>query len=478
MSNIVQIPANKLVVKANKLIEARYKFTLWEMRVFTTMVSLIKPADLEFEYCKLYIKDLMKFYNSSSKEDYETIRQVPISLSKKQVELMYIGKEGKRRWANVTLFPAVTRPGDEERDEKNAYIELKFNEELKPLLLALKDKYRIYDIKNIVPLRSVYAIRIFELLKQYQNTKHKTREFELSYLKEILGLSETDDEFKARVNRLRGGAKAAAVKEGKHQKYPLYADFKRRVLLKAQQDLEKNCDICFTFKEIKEGRRVVSILFYIKNNKVEKLPSTAKYDTSVTSKEYNNSDLLNELHQKTKDWFTKNSLEKLLNTYPPEQVVKAINYTLNRIQKGDTIDNAAGHIIAMTKQENLVDPIEYGKEKKKQQKVKLANKVQKREIVQTEIKLLAKEWARKERVLMQELFSKQPEQKTAIFEKVKNSRFSKYKPESSLEENMANPMFAATFQNALRKEHPEIFEALSTQYKPQIDTLKKALNKL
>jgi len=43
--------------------------------------------------------------------------------------------------------------------------------------------------------------------------------------------------------------------------------FKKRVLLKAQEELKKYTDISFTFEEIKQGRKIVTIKFIINNQK-------------------------------------------------------------------------------------------------------------------------------------------------------------------------------------------------------------------
>ena len=49
-------------------------------------------------------------------------------------------------------------------------------------------------------------------------------------------------------------------------KYRKYANFKSRVLLKAQEELKKNTDIRFEFDELTYGRKVESIVFYIHSN--------------------------------------------------------------------------------------------------------------------------------------------------------------------------------------------------------------------
>ncbi|OOB76465.1 hypothetical protein AXF41_12125 [Clostridium haemolyticum] len=51
--------------------------------------------------------------------------------------------------------------------------------------------------------------------------------------------------------------------------YPRYNDFKRFILVKAQKELEKLSDICFEFEEVKTGRKVTSLRFYIESKEIE-----------------------------------------------------------------------------------------------------------------------------------------------------------------------------------------------------------------
>ncbi|WP_442780861.1 hypothetical protein [Chryseobacterium sp. SL1] len=51
-------------------------------------------------------------------------------------------------------------------------------------------------------------------------------------------------------------------------KYAKYANFKKRILLKAQEDIGKHTDIRFTFEEISEtSRSVEKLIFNIYKNK-------------------------------------------------------------------------------------------------------------------------------------------------------------------------------------------------------------------
>jgi plasmid replication initiation protein len=227
-----------LVVKSNSLMEAKFHFKLWEMRIFEKMISLIKKGDKEFRACKIYMKDLIEYFEGNSGNYYDLIKDAALSLGDKKLFIPYESSKGAKRWAKISIFPTVTIPDESSRDGENAYIELEFHNDLKPHLLDLKSRFKAYDIRNIQPLKSVYSIRIFILLKQFDVIG--SRNIELEALKELLGIEK--------------------------DQYPLYADFKKRVLLKPQQDLKDYCDICFDFVENKKGRKVHSIKFIIKRN--------------------------------------------------------------------------------------------------------------------------------------------------------------------------------------------------------------------
>jgi ribosomal protein L17 len=124
--------------------------------------------------------------------------------------------------------------------EGKGLVELEFSPKMKPYLLQLRDAFIKYQLKNVLPLRSTYSIRIYELLKQYENIGKRT--FTLIEFRKILDVSP--------------------------EKLTRFHDFKKRILLKAQEDLKNHTDISFTFNVIKAARNVSSIEFIIKSKKL------------------------------------------------------------------------------------------------------------------------------------------------------------------------------------------------------------------
>lgn len=245
-----------LIVKSNTLMEGKFKFKLWEMRLFEMMISLIGREDTEFNRQRLYFSDLVHFFNSSENNDYRLIKEAAESLADKRIYINYVDDKGRKRTAKLAIFPTVTYPEMDDRDTYDSYVELEFHTDLKPHLLTLRSNFKSYDIRNISQMRSVYSIRMFILLKKYE--KMGKREFKLQDLKDILLEDEST--------------------EGSSS-YKLYADFKKRIIQKPQEELEKFSDIRFEFVENRVGRRVDSITFYIYPNVPEdnkKLPQRIK----------------------------------------------------------------------------------------------------------------------------------------------------------------------------------------------------------
>ena len=50
----------KFIRKSNNLVEAKYKFDIWEMRLLTKMLTLIQRDDEDFKDYKIYLRDIVQ----------------------------------------------------------------------------------------------------------------------------------------------------------------------------------------------------------------------------------------------------------------------------------------------------------------------------------------------------------------------------------------------------------------------------------
>jgi len=111
--------------------------------------------------------------------------------------------------------------------------------EFKPYLLQLKEFFSKIPIKYTYVLNSRYAIRLYELLKQYENTGFRVDY--LPELREMLGVEPNE--------------------------YIRFDNFEKRVLKQAVKEINEKTDIEVSYKKKKTGRKITHIEFEIKSKK-------------------------------------------------------------------------------------------------------------------------------------------------------------------------------------------------------------------
>ncbi len=213
-----------LIVKHNDFIEAKYNLTLTELKIIAKLSSMIKKDDDDFKVYKFTANELMEDLKLNN--NYDDLKE---AIRKLLTRLIIIRTE---QTVLATTFLSSAEYF------KNTTIELSFDKKLKPYLLQLKNNFTMYQFENVIALSSVYAIRIYELCKQYQ--KIKERIIEIEDLKEILEIK---------------------------KKYKKYNDFKKYVLEIAKREINEKTDINISFEEIKTGRKVSAIRFLISAKK-------------------------------------------------------------------------------------------------------------------------------------------------------------------------------------------------------------------
>lgn len=228
-----------LIVKSNKLVEAKYKLTGGEQKIIYKLTSAIKKDDTDFKEYVFKIAEFMDMLGVKDKSKYSEIPKITKGLMKKVFSIYDEQGELQISWLSSVRY--LKGSGE---------VILKFDPALKPLLLQLKSGFTRFEIHNVMKLRSFYSMRMYELLKQYLTIGE--RKFDLSYLREILGIEDNE--------------------------YQLYADFKRFVIKQAQKEINNKTDIHFEFEEIKSGRKVTTLHFIIRSNK-------ATLDTSIEDSE-------------------------------------------------------------------------------------------------------------------------------------------------------------------------------------------------
>jgi plasmid replication initiation protein len=218
-----KIDHKALVVQSNKLVEARYILTVAEQRLIFAMISMIEPTDEDFTTYKIPLTDLAKLWEIGTDAVYSEAKKITLRLMGRVLQIQKPdGSLLQIHW----VCTALHSPG---------YLNLQFHPLLKPYLLQLKGAFTKCKLLVLNQFESIYSIRIYQLLQQYRSIGSRT--FEIEELKSILGIGS--------------------------DQYPIFQDFKRRVLLQARKELDFKADLSFDIEGNAKGKKTTAITFKI-----------------------------------------------------------------------------------------------------------------------------------------------------------------------------------------------------------------------
>ena len=231
-----------LITKSNYFImNSGYDLSLEEQKLILTLASMVQPNDEEFKPYIFKISEFIKLLGIENQTKYTEVPKITRELIKKVLEI----QEGNTLLQVAWLSSARYEKG-------SGMVVLKFSPDLKPYMLQLKENFTQYQLANILTMKSKYSPRIYEILKCNEFKKQGYFKIEMEELRKLL--------------------KADSI-------YPLYADFKRFIIHRAQKELHEKTDLYFEFEEIKTGRKVTSIKFIIHSK--DKAKDKAKYETAA-----------------------------------------------------------------------------------------------------------------------------------------------------------------------------------------------------
>ena len=233
------------VTQSNPLIEATYprsiqrkdgkmeldnKMTTQAHKVSRLIVSLIHPEDKDLRLYRIDI-DTLKSYlgykdNFPNGRFYQDLKDIAHRLNKQPIEI----RPEPKRILTAYFISSF------EINYKTGEVIFEISGQLKPFLMELKKNFTSFDLENIPRLSSGYSIRLYELLSQYKSIGKRTFH-DLDHLQLMIGSN-----------------------------YDKYSHFKARVLEPTRKDITKNTNITFEYKELKSGKKITGLTFFITDN--------------------------------------------------------------------------------------------------------------------------------------------------------------------------------------------------------------------
>lgn len=307
-----------IVEKRNVLNELRSNnMSLQELRFFSIYLSKIDPWNKDTRAVRFPIDDFQRIMGFGRLN----IKQLKASTDSLLCKVVHIPEE-RGGYTSFTLFKRCRVSRD---DNDKWFVEIDASDDALPLMFEFKNKYFKYELWNALRLKSPNQVRMYEILKQYENIGK--RELNITELRELLGIAPNE--------------------------YDRFERFRVRVLDSCQQALKEKTDICYTYERGKVGKggKWLTIVFRIEKNKeyvdklslenfIEQQPKPEPIDIDVTDED-----------DETK-WVKVYGSEHLA------ELAKSCNYEFNRSEM-----ELVSHILTRihVPKDELTNSIEFGR---------------------------------------------------------------------------------------------------------------------
>ena len=221
----------ELIVKDNTLINASYSLELTEQRII--LLAILKARENKTPHNQELIVTAQSYitaFNVHRNTAYKTLKTACDNLFTRQFTYQRYNSNGnieqvRSRWVQSVIYA-----------ENESYIKIKFTDEILPLVTMLEKHFTSYELQQVASLKSIHAIRLYELLIQYRTVGKL--EISLSDLRLKLGIADG--------------------------KYPTMNNFKARVLDVGIQQINEHSDISVNYEQVKTGRQIAGFKFSFK----------------------------------------------------------------------------------------------------------------------------------------------------------------------------------------------------------------------
>lgn len=227
------------VAKSNVLVNASYKLTLNEQRLVLACIAQIDsrrvsvvtqagaPGD-QLWRIKVTAADFARVFSLNPRDAYDELKSATKDLYERTIRTTQVRRNRHgARLVNVTETRWIISRSYE---DGSGYAEITFNPEIAGYLTMLRDQFTTYTLHQVASFRSIYTIRLFELLIQYRKTGYLLKE--LAELIDLFQLS-----------------------------YTRYADVRRCVIEPAIRELRAKSNLTVAWRPIKTGKPVTHIEF-------------------------------------------------------------------------------------------------------------------------------------------------------------------------------------------------------------------------
>lgn len=225
-------PPDKNVIKftqSNFLIEASYRLSLIEKRVILCLLNKIDPRKPMPKLFYLTAKEYAELTHTDLKNAYNDLKTGGHALLGKKIILL--DRKNKSGLGRIWLDRF-------DYFDKEARIQASFSHWIYPYISQLAKQFTSIEFRQVARFKSYYAIRLFELLMQFEKTGKRL--ITIEKLKTILGIE---------------------------KEYPRYTNLKARVIEPSIREINEKSGYTAEYSQIKTGRIITSLRFTFRKNR-------------------------------------------------------------------------------------------------------------------------------------------------------------------------------------------------------------------
>jgi plasmid replication initiation protein len=216
---------NKLISIDNKIVKASYKITLYEMRLILLAFSQINPLENgnESKIITISASQYSSWFGGENKAAYRDMKEALELLFERCLKV--ICKSDMKtgiRWIDLKSVIDSTQS-----------IELRFTPEISDFLQNLRNGFTSYHLSNVCRMKSVFSIRLYQILMQWKSTGEVT--ITVENLRFTLDIP------------LKG--------------YPTFGNIKQKIIVPAMLEINDVSDVKADYLLIKKGKFVHAIRF-------------------------------------------------------------------------------------------------------------------------------------------------------------------------------------------------------------------------
>ena len=236
---------NNLIVKDNALVSASYYLSLAEQRLILLGIVEARNNQSQDNEFIIHVNSYINAFGVDDSTAYLTIKEACKRLRGRYFTYQRLVNDNleqvESNWVQSIAYA-----------NNSSYVKIKFTEAVMPLITNLEKHFTSYQLEQVKDLTSIYAIRLYELLISWRQTK----KVELSLVDLRLKLGIEPNEYKAMNN------------------------FKAKVLDLAVSQINEHTDITVKYEQVKQGRSITGFTFTFKQKAKATAHQTQRDDTT------------------------------------------------------------------------------------------------------------------------------------------------------------------------------------------------------